>query len=299
MTHLDVVAEYGDLCGEGPIWDARLNSLYWTDCAGLKFYRCDWTSKKSEIIKDGLEINGCALGAAGGFVITNNSGIWFWDGCSGPRLIADEVHGAKCRMNDCIADPNGRLLAGSCFYDPVKDYPLGKLMCVDTDGSTRILDEGFHLSNGLGFSPDCKSLYYTDSAARAIFVYDYHAASGTAKNRRIFVKVPSNEGLPDGLTVDAEGFVWSAQWYGSCIVRYDPDGKVERRWQTPAKQTSSLTFGGPDFTDIFITSAAKSEPMPIMPAGYDPESGYFGGALFHVSLGIAGKPEFKTNIRVP
>jgi len=292
------IADYEDLCGEAPLWDTQRNSLYWTDCVALKLFRYDWASKKSEVIKDGLEINGCALSAKGGFVITNNSGIWFWDGGNSLRSIAEQVDGAKCRMNDCIADPKGRLLAGSWFYDPGKEYPLGKLICVDTDNSTRILDEGFHLSNGLGFSPDGKTLYFADSAARFIFAYDYDIAQGTVKNRRVFVRVSDNEGIPDGLTVDAEGYVWSAQWYGSCVVRYDPDGRVERRVQSPAKQTSSLAFGGPDLADIFITSAAKSEPMPVMPSGYDPGSGYFGGALFHINLGIVGKPEFRANIRL-
>jgi D-xylonolactonase len=108
--------------------------------------------------------------------------------------------------------------------------------------------------------------------------------------------VPKEEGLPDGLAVDRDGFVWSAQWYGSCIVRYDPEGKVERRVPIPAKQVSSLTFGGPELTDIFVTSAGQSESMPIMPPGYDPKTGYFGGALFHLNLGIAGQPPYETDI---
>jgi D-xylonolactonase len=290
------IANYEDLCGEAPLWDVERNCLYWADSLGLKFYRYNWASMKSEVVKDGLEINGCALSVKGGFVITNNSGIWFWDGAHRLRLVADLVDGAECRMNDCIADPKGRVLAGSWFYDPGKDYPLGKLICVDTDNSTRILDEGFHLSNGLGFSPDSKTLYFADSAVRIIFAYDYDIAQGTLKNRRVFARISDDEGIPDGLTVDAEGYVWSAQWYGSCVVRYDPDGKIERRLHVPAKQTSSLAFGGPDLTDIFITSAAQSEPMPVMPIGYDSGSGYFGGALFHVNLGIVGKPEFKANI---
>ncbi len=164
------------------------------------------------------------------------------------------------------------------------------------NGKATIVDDGIHLPNGLGFSPDCRTLYFTDSVARLIYAYDYDQASGKVRNRRVFVKVPDDEGLPDGLTVDADGFVWSAQWYGSCIVRYDPDGKIERRIMTPAKQTSSLAFGGKDLTDIFITSAGKSEPMPAMPPGYDPDSGCIGGALYHTNLGIKGKLEFRTNI---
>ncbi len=296
MPQLSVVADYNDQCGEGPIWDVRHQHLHWTDCVGQRFYRYDGPTQKHEIVKSGIEINSCALNREGGFVICNNSGVWLWDGSGDPRLVAAQANGSKCQTNDCIADSAGRLLAGSCFYDPEKAYPLGKLVVVDTDGSTRVIDEGFQLANGLGFSPDEKTLYFTDSAARRIFAYDYDAAAGTTANRRVFVKVPSTSGIPDGLTVDAEGFIWSAEWYGSCVVRYDPDGKIERRIETHAKQTSSLTFGGAELTDIFITSAARSEPMSIMPPGYDPYSGYFGGKLFHINLGIPGKAEFLANI---
>jgi D-xylonolactonase len=229
-------------------------------------------------------------------VICNNSGFWLWDGADKVKLIASQVGGFKCQLNDSIADPAGRFFAGSCLYNPSQEYELGKLFRVDTDGKVTIVDEGIHLSNGLGFSPDCRTLYYTDSAARIIYAYDYEQKTGNLRNRRVFVKVSSNEGIPDGLTVDADGFVWSAQWYGSCVVRYDPDGKLERRIMTPAKQTSSVAFGGPDLTDLFITSAGRSEPMPVMPPSYDPDSGYMGGRLYRINLGIKGKPEFRANI---
>ena len=122
------------------------------------------------------------------------------------------------------------------------------------------------------------------------------AKTGSVRNRRVAVKVPETEGLPDGMTVDAEGFLWSAQWYGSCVVRYDPDGRAERRINIPAKQTSSLAFGGEELADIFVTSASRSFPTPLMPADYDPASGYFGGRLYHINLGIRGKPEFKADL---
>ena len=298
MPELSVIADYGDVCGEGPIWDVKLRRLYWTDITGQRFYSYDWTTKQHRIIKEGFEVAGAAFNRAGGFVVANSSGAWLWDGAGELRLVTGEADGHKCQLNDCIADPAGRVLAGSVFYDPSKDYPLGKLIRVDTDGAAHVIDEGFHLANGLGFSVDAKTLYFTDSAARIIYAYDYDAKAGSVRNRRVFVKVPATSGLPDGLTVDAEDFVWSAEWYGSRVVRYDPEGKTERTIATPAKQTSSLAFGGPEMTDIFITSAAKSEPMPIMPPGYDPNTGYFGGALYHINLGIAGKAEFVADIRV-
>ena len=258
MPKLTVIADYGDLCGEGPLWDQDSQTLYWTDQTGQKFYRYRPASAKSDLVHEGLEISGFAINRPGGFLTTNSRGIWLWDGQTDPVLIADEVQGVKCQMNDCIADPVGRLFSGSYFYDPGKPYPLGQLMRVDTDRTVHIVDEGIHLSNGLGFSPDEKTLYFTDSAARTIYAYDYDRSTGNVSRRRILVKVPIEEGLPDGLTVDAEGFVWSAQWYGGCIVRYDPDGKEERRLEAPAKQVSSLIFGGESLTDIFITSADRS-----------------------------------------
>lgn len=298
VGEIKVIADYGDLCGEGPLWDFRSNRLFWTDLTGHRFCCFDWATQKHWVVKEAYEICGFAFHAAGGFVVANSSGVWLWDGGEGSQLVADQADGSKCQLNDCIADPAGRLLAGSCFYDPGKSYALGNLISVDTEGRARIMEQGIHLANGLGFSPDCKTLYLTDSVARIIFAYDYDTTAGTARNRRVFVTVPSTSGLPDGLTVDAEGFIWSAEWYGSCVVRYDPDGKVERRIATPAKQTSSLMFGGPDLTDIFITSAGKSEPMPVMPPGYDSHSGYFGGALYHINLGIRGKREFLAQISV-
>lgn len=297
MAELTVIADYGDLCGEAPLWDVKTQTLYWSDCVGLMVHRYRPADDLRELVKSDIEANGLILHQDGGFVITNNTGVWLWDGADGLCLVADQADGAKCRLNDAIADPAGRVFAGSNFYDPAAEYEMAKLFRVDTDGTAHVVDEGFHLSNGLAFSPDNRILYFTDSVARRIYAYDYDRASGGIRNRRVLVQVPDEEGLPDGLTVDAEGFLWSAQWYGSSVVRYDPEGKVERRVSTPAKQTSSVMFGGPDLTDLYITSAARSEPMPVMPKGYDAVSGNFGGRLYRVNLGIQGREEYRARIR--
>ena len=291
-----IVADYQDLCGECPVWNPEDGTVEWIDCVGQKFFRLHWAGRQSCVVKEDLAINGFRRNRQGGYVITNNEGVWLWNGEDKLTLIAAEADGSKCQMNDCVADAQGRLLAGSCFYNPGAGYELGKLLRVDTDGKVSVVDDGFHLANGLGFSPDGGTLYFTDSAARRIYAYDYETTHGSTRNRRVFVQVPKEEGLPDGLAVDRDGFVWSAQWYGSCIVRYDPEGKVEQRVAIPAKQVSSLSFGGPELTDIFVTSAGQSEIMPIMPPGYDPKTGYFGGALFHLNLAIAGQPPYETDI---
>jgi sugar lactone lactonase YvrE len=298
MANCTVLVDDGNLCGEAPLWDAQQNQLYWVDCLSSKIFSYNWAAKKREIVLADFEVNGCALNRPGGLVLVNNSGVWLWEkNGSAPVLVAAQIGNAKLQLNDCIADPRGRLLSGSCFYSPSEQFPLGHLFCIENDGTVHILDDGFHLANGLCFSPDARTLYFADSVQREIYSFSYDPEHGKVSNRRVFVKLASTAGLPDGVTADAEGFIWCAEWYGGCVARYDPDGKLERRISLPAKQISSLAFGGPDLTDIFITSAGKSEPMPVMPPGYDPVAGVFGGALYHLNLGIAGRAEYQASIQ--
>lgn len=297
MTAVQIVARMGDLCGECPLWEPSSMSLYWADIAGRKVFHLDWPSGSHSIVLEDVEVSGLALHEGGGLVVVNSNGLWRWKQGGYFHLIASEVDGQKCALNDCIADPEGRLFSGSCFFNPHGDYPLGKLFRFDPDGSAHIVDEGIHLANGLGFSPDRSTIYFTDSAQRIIYAYDYRAVDGQIRNRRNFIKVPADQGIPDGLTVDAEGFVWSAQWFGGCIVRYDPDGVEVQRISVPATQTSSLTFGGSDLTDIFITSASMSDALSLAPACYATGGKNIGGQLFHLNLGIQGVREYK--VRLP
>ncbi len=293
-----VLVNAGDLCGECPVWLPEVGALYWTDCVGLKFHRLDWATRVHEVLAEKVEIYGFRKNQPGRFVVTNTTGVWLWEPGGTMQQIAAEADGSRLQVNDCCADARGRLITTSFFYNPAADYELGRLVRIDNDGSAVVLDDGLHLGNGIGFSPDQKTLYVTDTVARKIFAYNYDLETGSATRRRVFVDVPGTEGIPDGLAVDASGFVWSAQWYGACVVRYDPDGRVERRIGIPAKQVSSIAFGGPDLTDIFVTSAGQSESMPVMPPGYDPESGVIGGALYHLNLGIAGQPQHPAAIEV-
>lgn len=298
MSSIETIADYGDECGEGPLWNAEEGKLYWTDIPKKRFYGYCWKHRRHKLLHEGLEISGFAFLDGGGFAVVSSSGFWLWTVAGDASLLAQEADGRRCVMNDCIADPKGRLFSGSCFYDSnTNDYELGCLFCLDLDGTVHVVDEGFHLANGLGFSTDRRTLYFTDSAARTIYAYDYREADAKLSNRRVFVQGASDEGIPDGLTVDAESYVWSAQWFGGCIVRYDPDGKSERRIPIPATQTSSLTFGGPELTDIFVTTAGYSDALPLAPRGYNCSSRNVGGQVFHLNLGIAGREEYR--VRVP
>src|SRR5690606_20287098 len=158
----------------------------------------------------------------------------------------------------------------------------GRLWRLDPDGRTYEMDRGFHVSNGLGWSPDDKTFYFTDTAKQTIYAYDFDLESGAIGNRRVFVTVPESEGKPDGLTVDAEGFVWSAHWDGWCVTRYDPEGKVERVINLPVPRPTSCVFGGPDLQTLFVTtarirlSAAQLADAPLS------------GSVFAIDTGIKG-----------
>ncbi len=299
MENFKIVADGNYLCGESPLWDIRNNKFYWCDLLPCEVYE-QGNNDKHNILISGLGIGGFAMNKQGGFVVSSLQGIYLWDKEKGLRLIADKLGEDTLQGNDCIADPCGRLLFGTSFYDAfAPSYKLSKLYKVEKDGKVEVLDEGIHLSNGLGFSPDEKILYFSDTIAHKIFAYDYDKVKGAISNKRVFVDVPLDEGMPDGMTVDAEGYVWSAQWYGKCIMRYDPDGKVERRLETPARQTTSLIFGGADFTDMYITTAAKPAWLHMIPKAYDfSDTTNLGGPVYKCNLGIKGKPEFIADIDI-
>jgi sugar lactone lactonase YvrE len=288
-----------DVCGECPVWDSDQGVLYWTDCVGLRFHALHHASSQHDLLSTGVEVYGFRRNRSGGFVVTNTAGVWTWDGAADLRLIAGHVDGCRLQLNDCTADSAGRLLTGSYFYDPTQEFEPGKLVRVERDGRAVVLDDGFSLANGIGLSPDESRLYFTDTAARKIYVYDYRIDTGSVRNRRVLVSVPADQGIPDGLVVDSDGFIWSAQWYGGCVVRYDQDGREERRISVPAKQVSSVVFGGPDLTDLFLTTAGRTEVLPLMPPGYDPVSGFFGGPLYRVALDIRGQATRMADLQIP
>jgi D-xylonolactonase len=283
-----IIANYQNECGESPLWNQESGTLFWTDCVGNRFLKYVPATDYHCVVKSGLQINRCLLKARGGFVVANNDGLWIWDGQGEMKFIVGEVDGVKLQFNEAMTDARGRVFAGTCYYSPNSEYPLGHLVRIDNDGRANILDEGFHLANGIAFSPDDRTLYCTDSVARRIYAYDFDVEDGTISNRRTMIQLGDNEGLPDGLAVDTRGNLWSAQWYGSVVICYDSTGIPVQKVPVPAKQVSSVAFGGADRSTLFITTAAKPEPMPVMPEGYDPYSGDIGGALFAVDTSSVG-----------
>ena len=168
-------------------------------------------------------------------------------------LATPEADRPGNRFNDGKCDRRGRFWVGSLAINTAPRQ--GALWHYDPDGTVTRMVSGIHISNGLGWSPDDTRFYFTDSAKREIAVYDFDLESGTIHNRRPFVTVPDGSGTPDGLAVDAEGFVWSAHWDGWCVTRYDPDGAIDRVVTLPVPRPTSCVFGGPHGTTLFVTTA--------------------------------------------
>ena len=300
MYHIEKLAEENALVGEGPLWDPDAQKLIWTDIETGRLFRYDPATGTNTRIHQGFNISGLTLNRHGGYLACIWDGVVLWKSDEEWVRIRGETHrGDALHFNDVIADPEGRVFAGTFL----PDQP-GKLFRLDPDGKVEVVEEGIGCSNGLGFSLDLGTMYYTDAAARTIYAYDYDQATGRIGNRRVFVKVGDEDGVPDGMTVDAEGFVWSANWFGSCIIRFDPEGREERRIQTPAKQTSSVMFGGRDLNELYFTTAAALEDSgsSMDPVGYDWDDyrkGYRGGGLFRLKLDIQGREEFRADFAWP
>jgi sugar lactone lactonase YvrE len=293
---IEIIADDGNLCGEGPLWDEREESLYWTDITGRKFYRYLWREPRRELLSEGFQVGGFSRQEDGGFVVTNNHGIWLWRPGEEPVLLAKEANGQECVMNDCSADPEGRVYSGSWHLDDAGQSSPSFLFRVDPDGTVHVVDDGICFSNGIAFSPDATTMYFADTVARVIYAYDWRRCDGALSNRRVLARIDPSEGLPDGLSVDAEGYVWCAHWFGGCVSRFDPDGKRERVLKFPAAQTSSVAFGGPELDEMYVTSAALTNALMLAPGGYDPASVFVGGPLYRLRPGIRGMGKFRSKI---
>ena len=242
--------------GESPVWSSLENALYWVDVEGKSIQR--WHGLDHSVQRWNVgEATGCiGLRAKGGLVGARLTGFFFLDVHSGTITpIADpEPDVPHNRFNDGKVDRRGRFWAGTRNFHNT-EIASGALYRLDPDLSVHRMEDGLRCPNGIAWSPDDRMMYLCDTWTRKIFVYDFDADDGALSNRRLFAELPEVEGFPDGLTVDAEGYVWNAHYDGWRITRYTPFGKVDRVIQMPVQHVTSVTFGGTDFRTIYITSA--------------------------------------------
>jgi len=290
MMQIDVVIDVKPELGEGPLWDVELERLFWIDSKGGRIFRA--TAQGAELRAWDVpgEIGSMAVRKDGaGAIAALSGGFHTVDFATGDvDLIHDpEAHLEQNRMNDGKVDHRGRFVVGS--MNRLEDGRTAALYALDPDFTVRTLDTGIMVSNGPCWSPKGDIFYFSDTWSGEIWAYDYDQENGTVHNRSSHALVDmSGGGGSDGATVDAEGFLWNAQVYDGKVVRYSPDGAVDRVIEMPVKKVTSVMFGGPKLDVLFVTSMAKP-PLPRFPS--DPVQA---GSVFAIrGLGITGLPEHR------
>ncbi|MDW4496583.1 SMP-30/gluconolactonase/LRE family protein [Sulfitobacter sp. D35] len=284
---ISVLCDVKPLLGEGPVWDVRAERLWFIDSLGRRIYRCTADGAEMRAWTVPHAIGSMALRDGGGAIVALQDGFHAIDFETGEltHLVDPEPDKPNNRLNDGKVDARGRFLCGS--MDTGESDPTGALWRLDPDMSLHRLDDGIICSNGPCWSPDAATLYFADSFTGEISTYDYDIATGAVADRRTFAVLPKDRGgAPDGATVDAEGYVWSACVFDGRIHRFAPDGSVDRVIEMPVCKITSLNFGGPNLETLFVTSMAEP-PLPKYP-GDGPQR----GATFRVEgLGVTGRPE--------
>ncbi len=287
MSEPYVAAKDRCLLGESPIWSVEEQALYWVDIRNPTIHRLDPATGERKKIRVQTEIGSIGFATDNRLIAGTRMGFAFIGLSDGSwRDIADpEGDGRmnRVRMNDGKVDRKGRFWCGG-MDDPQMEE-LASLWRLDTDRSVHKMEGPVKISNCLCWSPDDTILYFADSRKHQVWMYDFDLESGTIENRRTFLDVPPEEGVPDGATVDAEGFVWIAHMRGGMVRRYDPDGKAEREYKFPASLTSCPALGGPDLTTLYVTTA--STRFTEEDFAREPDA----GSIFAVETGIKGIPE--------
>jgi sugar lactone lactonase YvrE len=272
--------------GEGPVWSELEQALYWLDCVKPAVYRYDPGTGENRQLDLPLDstIGTIAFRRRGGYIMALESGIKVVeDDGKTVRLVCHPEKGRdENRYNDGKPDRSGRLFLGS--LNKADRDPTGALYRINVDGSCRELDGPFVCANGMDWSLDNRIFYFVDSGSRNIFAYDYDPATGDLENRRVLATVAAEEGTPDGMCIDTEGFLWVAHWNGWRVSRFDPQGRRERQIRMPVPQPTSLCFGGPNLDRLYITSAAMDLDRPTL------EAAPLSGSLFMLEPGVKGLP---------
>jgi sugar lactone lactonase YvrE len=282
---LEIISNHRDALGEGPWWDTAEQILYWVDSYASRIHAARLGEGTVASLTTPGEIGFAVKTASGGLLAgcrdglyrnqTATEGAWqlLWPGDWNPSTL---------RVNDGKCDRQGRLWFGT-LHD-TESEAIAELYRLNGSEPLSMLD-GITVSNGLGWSPDNLLMYYADSVTHSIMAFDFHPSTGDMCNPRIFATDPGPV-QPDGLTVDADGCVWSAKWDGSKVIRYAPDGRIDRTISMPVSRPTSCMFVGSDLRTLAITSA-----LPDVP-----DSEPLAGSLFLTDVGVEGLPETRADL---
>lgn len=280
---INVLCQQVMILGEGPLWHPIEKSLYWVDIAAATLYRLN-QDKHIDKFAMPSQIGSIAWRAKGGLVAALSDRFVIVDTTTGTtQNIALPLQGIKNSMfNDGKCDRQGRFWAGT--KDIAEQQPIGALYCLN-NGDVKKMLNGFTVSNGIAWNLDNSLMYICDSPARQIYQYEFDPKNGSLGEMHVFAQISKEQGFPDGLTVDSQGYLWSCHWDGWQITRYTSFGEIDSIIPMPIPRPTSCCFGGPDLTTLYVTSASIGLSAAQLTDA--PQS----GMLFAIETGIKGLPE--------
>jgi L-arabinonolactonase len=292
VAEISCVVDAGAELGEGTLWDPKAGVLWWIDIWKKLIHRYDPATGEDKTFETPEYLGCLGLREKGGLVLTMTSGFHFFDPATGQfEAITDpEADMPTTRFNDGKPDRQGRFWSGTMFEAPGRPIEfIGALYRLDPDLSVHRTIEGIGCSNGLAWSPDSKTMYFSDSHAGAVWSYDFDAVTGDVANRRTFIDMTVTGGLADGATVDAEGCYWVTIPVTGKVCRYDPDGRLMQTVLLPTDLPTCCEFGGKDLDILYVTSAVLRRPAAHFVGQKNP------GGLFALDVGVKGLalPPFK------
>ncbi len=293
MPHsaITCILEAKNKLGEGCLWDVEGQCLWWLDIAPIsKLHILDPVSGATRHWTFPMILTCFALADSNRLLMGGEHGLFFFD--PGTGALADfatpEIDRPQNRGNDGAADASGRFWFGTMQQNIAADgsdidisQDSGALYRVWQDGVSKLMVDNVGVSNGPCWSPDNSVFYFSDSRNQIIWAFDFDLATGNLTNKRMFNN-SKDHGYPDGATVDAEGYVWSARWEGSCILRIDPKGQIDRIIPMPVTRPTCVVFGGPKMDTIYVTSSAANLPADVF------KKHPLSGGLFCFDPGVTG-----------
>ncbi|MGJ3254305.1 MAG: SMP-30/gluconolactonase/LRE family protein [Elainellaceae cyanobacterium] len=268
--------------GEGPIWDDHAGVLYWVDIYNHRVHQFNPQTGGDRIWDVGEVVGAIALTHGDRLIMVQRKQIAFLDLSTGhiTPVTRLEEHLPDNRFNDGKCDAAGRFWFGSMCLEGKQ----GSLYRYDPDGSLHTMATGLGISNGLGWSPDHHVFYLTDSRIQTVFAYDFDLENGAIVNPRPLIDLSAEAFAPDGLTIDADGCIWSAMWDGWCVIRFDPTGKEMERIEMPVQRPTSCTFGGANYQQLYIASAS------VGLSEVEIQQSFYSGDLFCLDVSMRGMP---------
>ena len=282
-----LVLEAKSELGEGPSWDSRKGVLYWVDIFRGLVHVYDPDKSKDRVVQAGRYVSSVVPRKSGGVAITLQHGFYRLNLEEGKPslLVGVEENLARNRFNDGKCDPAGRFWAGT--MDIEEKSPLAALYVLEKRKGVKKVLEGVTISNGLGWSPDKRTMYYIDTPTRCISAFDYSERTGDIENRRTAIDMSGQPGYPDGMAVDGEGMIWVAHWGGWRVTRFNPQtGKALEYVEMPASQVTSCCFGGEELRQLYVTTARAGISPDAL--AKEPQA----GGLFMFEVDVRGLPTF-------